>query len=82
LDSLSTAGLSTDRFIDSQFIGRPFHRNSLSTLPLNRQVHFIDNSIFIKYFTLAWVKIIFETLYIDVFGPVSSNMKEFFVGHK
>jgi hypothetical protein len=30
--------------------------DSLSTLPFDRQVHFIDISIFIKYFTLAWVK--------------------------
>ncbi len=61
---LSTASLSTDRFIDSRFIDRPFYRQpvyrqavlstpSLSTPPFDRQVHFIDNSIFINYFTLA-----------------------------
>ncbi len=63
--------LLTDRFIDRPFYRRPVYRQTvLSIRPFYRQVHFIDNSIFINYFTLAWVKIIFwNFVYRSILSP-------------
>jgi hypothetical protein len=60
---------------------------NLGSWTVYRHDRFIDKSIFIRdfrdNFTLSWIKINFLKICIRMYlGPLSSNIKEFFVDHK